>query len=66
MNIDFENDDFKKASFCGNCPHCVVVAHKEDVIAVRDTKDPSNTTLSFTKDEWQAFIAGVKNGEFDF
>lgn len=66
MNIEFENDDFKKASFCGHCSQCVVVAHKEDLIAVRDTKDPSNTTLSFTKDEWQAFIAGVKNGEFDF
>jgi hypothetical protein len=33
---------------------------------VRDSKDPERrTSLVFTRDEWTAFVAGVKNGEFD-
>jgi hypothetical protein len=34
-------------------------------ILVRDSKDQSITPMRFTADEWQAFIAGVKAGEFD-
>jgi hypothetical protein len=34
-------------------------------IDVRDTKDLNSPTLSFTPDEWNAFIQGVKLGEFD-
>lgn len=33
---------------------------------VRDTKDPNSPVLHFTKDEWVAFVLGVKAGEFDF
>ena len=33
---------------------------------MRDTKDPERrTALTFTRDEWDAFVKGVKNGEFD-
>lgn len=34
-------------------------------VKVRDSKDPSGPVLSFTPDEWDAFTAGVRNGEFD-
>ena len=45
---------------------CVGVARLEDgLVAVQDTKDFTRQPLSFTKDEWRAFVAGVKNGEFD-
>jgi hypothetical protein len=67
MSVIFHDNEFKKAAECARCGKtCVTVAHKEDVVAVRDSKDPSKMTLSFTKDEWQDFVAGVKNGEFDF
>ncbi len=36
-----------------------------DTVDVRDTKDPKSPTLSFTRAEWDAFIQGVKKGEFD-
>ncbi len=36
-----------------------------DHIDVRDTKDLNSPTLTFNKDEWKAFVDGVKNGEFD-
>ncbi|MCA9359003.1 DUF397 domain-containing protein [Candidatus Kaiserbacteria bacterium] len=32
---------------------------------IRDTKSPNGPTISYSKDEWSAFIKGVKNGEFD-
>ncbi|OGY33888.1 MAG: hypothetical protein A3C02_03860 [Candidatus Andersenbacteria bacterium RIFCSPHIGHO2_02_FULL_45_11] len=44
--------------------YCVAVK-RENGVHVRDTKDTNDTTLSFTNDEWKAFIEGVKNGEFD-
>lgn len=43
-----------------------MVAHKENTIAVRDSKDASRTTLIFNEDEWKAFVTGVKDGEFDY
>ena len=44
---------------------CVEGAHGDDQIAVRDSKDPSGPMLLFTRLEWQAFLAGVQDGEFD-
>lgn len=44
---------------------CVAVADLPDgAKAVRDTENPAATPLRFTADEWAAFTAGVRNGEF--
>lgn len=32
---------------------------------VRDSKNPTGPALVFTPGEWNAFISGVKDGEFD-
>ncbi len=34
-------------------------------IALRDSKNPTGPTLVFTPGEWDAFVHGVKGGEFD-
>ena len=34
-------------------------------VTVRDSKDPDGPRLRFHVDEWRAFVAGVKAGEFD-
>jgi Domain of unknown function (DUF397) len=45
---------------------CVEVAHLADgSVAIRDSKDVSKAAHVFDREEWSAFIAGVKNGEFD-
>jgi len=45
---------------------CVEVAHRpEGGVALRDTKDRSKAACFFDRDEWQAFLTGAKNGEFD-
>lgn len=33
--------------------------------AVRQSNDPTGPVISYTRPEWDAFIAGVKAGEFD-
>jgi hypothetical protein len=43
----------------------VEVARLRDGVAVRDSKDPQGPRLMFTPGEWEAFIDGVKGGEFD-
>jgi hypothetical protein len=65
----FNDNDFITSTFSRGAgkftPTCVAVAIKGDTIGVRDSKDAGKTTLQFTKAEWEAFVAGVKNGEFD-
>ena len=57
--------DFQKSSWSKNNPKtCVMVATKPEGVAVRDSKDPSKRTLYFSHDEWAAFVAGVRDGEF--
>ena len=70
MSNVFADEDFKKSSFSfGKHPpvwDCVMIAQTDGAILVRDSKDADKTTLVFTLDEWDAFVKGVKNGEFDF
>jgi hypothetical protein len=44
---------------------CVEVAFVAQGILVRQSRDPSGPALTFTHAEWLAFLAGVRNDEFD-
>ena len=61
--------DFKRSSHTGRNLldkwRCVEVAIKPQGVAVRDSKNKTKGTLFFNHDEWKAFIAGVKDSEFD-
>jgi hypothetical protein len=59
-------DDWRRATFC-NSGACVEVAVGASHVQVRDSKNESDRgpILSYTRDEWQAFVQGVKAGEFD-
>lgn len=55
-----------KSSLSGYNGNCVEVAGlTDDRIRVRDSKHPKGAILNFTPAEWDAFIGGVYNGEFD-
>jgi len=57
---------WQKSSFCGNSS-CVEVAKIDtDTYLIRDSKRPENPALSFTGEEWTAFVAGVQANEFTF
>ena len=51
------------SAYTGNCVE--VQGLPGSTIRVRDGKNPKNGVLSFTAAEWDAFIRGVRNGEFD-
>ena len=59
---------FKKSSyspiFKAADPRCVGVSITADDVLVINTKD-DRKTLKFTHQEWDAFLRGVRNGEFD-
>lgn len=56
----------KVSSFC-SFGECVEVGQLPGgSVSVRDTKDPERSmSLVFTREEWAAFVKGVKMGEFD-
>ena len=43
----------------------VEVAFLNDLIGLRDGKDPDGPVLVFTQGEWDAFVGGAQDGEFD-
>jgi hypothetical protein len=43
---------------------CVEVALSDGSVLVRHSRHPAGPVLQFSADEWQAFCAGVKGGEF--
>lgn len=55
-----------KSSLSFSNGNCVEVADLPGGgIGVRNSRDPGGGFLRFTPDEWQAFLGGVRNGEFD-
>lgn len=65
--MDLTDAQWHKSSFSGtNSNGCVEVAFLPDGgVAVRDTKDRSLAPHVYTPAEWDAFVAGVRAGEFD-
>lgn len=58
--------DWRRTSFCNN-GSCVEVAYldDDDQVAVRDSKDHDGPMLIFTATEWDGFLSGVRDGQFD-
>jgi hypothetical protein len=44
---------------------CVEVAFSSDLILVRDSKRAYSHMLTFTPPRWQAFLSGIRAGEFN-
>ena len=66
FHVDLTDAMWQKSSRSGpNCDNCVEVAFVDDAIAVRDSKHPAGPVLLFTQQEWDAFVGGAKDGEFD-
>ena len=60
-----ESSAWKRSTFCSESS-CVEVALSDgSAIGLRDSKLSHSPVLTFTAEEWTAFVRGVKNGEFD-
>lgn len=63
---DLRHAQWFKSSFSSTASSCVEVAtNLPGIVAVRDSKDPDRLALTFTPNEWRAFIQGALAGEFD-
>lgn len=62
--VQHETGEWRKSSFSAQT-NCVEFRRIEDGVEVRNSKRPSEATIRYTIDEWRAFVAGVKAGEFD-
>lgn len=64
LRVDLSKATWTKSSH-SEASGCVEVAFVDGAIAVRDSKDRSGPTLIYTPTEWEAFVGGVRDGEFD-
>ncbi len=66
MTVNLETAQWRKSSRSGPyTDNCVEVAFVDSAIAVRDSTNPAGAVLVFTPQEWDAFVDGAKDGEFD-
>ncbi len=57
---------WRKSTYSGpNDENCVEVAPLvKGMLAVRDSKNPDGTALTFTSKEWAAFITSIKSTRY--
>jgi hypothetical protein len=65
MTSSTEQPRWQRSQQC-NGGSCVEIAKVGDRYLVRDGKDPDASPLSFSVDEWYAFVEGVKRDDFRF
>lgn len=56
---------WRRSSACVGQSHCVEVGSAAGEVLMRDSKSPSRDPLRFLVDAWEAFVRGVRDGEFD-
>jgi hypothetical protein len=56
---------WRKSSRSAAAGHCVEIASAAAAVFVRDSKNVPGPVLEFGTDGWAAFVAGVRDGEFD-
>ncbi len=63
---DIANARWVKASASSGSSGCVEIAHIGDgQVALRDSKHRGDMPFVFTRHEWDCFLDGARNGEFD-
>ena len=56
---------WRRSSYSTGANNCVEMAvFGVGVLAVRDSKNPEGPALIFTATAWQAFLEGIRRGEF--
>jgi hypothetical protein len=65
-NENTEIIGWRKSSYSGANGNCVEFApFGEELVAVRNSRDPEGAVLFFDREELGAFLAAAKDGELD-
>ena len=59
---DWTASTWTKSRHSGDTGGCVEWARRDDLVAVRDSKDPAGSVLAFDLPAWRAFVAAVCTG----
>jgi Domain of unknown function (DUF397) len=62
LGIDVEALDWRRSS---DGAGAVEVAFADEWVLLRVADDPAGLVLVYDHDEWEAFLDGARNGEFD-
>lgn len=61
---DASDAEWRKST-ASSSGECAEVAFAAGAVLMRHSQSASGPTLAFSHAEWTAFLAGVRNGEFD-
>lgn len=65
MTADLSGARWFKSSFSESNGQCVEIAHLNNgTVGMRDSKNPTGPTLTFTPTAWDTFLSATKDGEF--
>jgi hypothetical protein len=56
----------RSSSNGGQCVEAGPLADGSGRVAVRHSHHPEGSVIVYTRAEWEAFLAGARDGEFDF
>ena len=63
---DLSGASWRTSSYSQSGGECVEIAFLPDGrVALRHSHDPEGSVLVYTRREWDAFLRGAKDGEFD-
>ncbi|SUD48945.1 Domain of uncharacterised function (DUF397) [Nocardia otitidiscaviarum] len=66
MTVDLSGAKWFTSSRSSSGKECVEAAHLGNGhVGVRDSKNPTGPALIFSPGAWDAFVSGVRDGEFD-
>lgn len=66
IQVDLSRAEWRSSAGAGSgSDNSVEVAFVDGAVAVRDSRQPDGPVLVFTPEEWDAFVGGAKDGEFD-
>ena len=65
MGDSEQTPDLWRTSTASGGGNCAEVSFTGELVLMRSSRSPRGPVLSFSRSEWEAFLTGVRNGEFD-